>query len=116
MSSSRGISRCSSYNSNQGHHGDTRSYQSYQSQSMRCSKTNLSSSNVSNQDCETRLYILFLSPCSERSKKENLIDVVATQQKRAHMAILKEQWALVIQVLILIVGNVPNWTQICNLS
>ena len=45
------------------------------------------------------------SPSSERTKKESLLDVVATQQKRAHMAIINEQWKLVFQVAILIVGT-----------
>ena len=47
----------------------------------------------------------FKSPSSERTKKESLLDVVATQQKRAHMAIINEQWKLVFQVAILIVGT-----------
>ena len=48
---------------------------------------------------------LIQSPSSERTKKESLLDVVATQQKRAHMAIINEQWKLVFQVAILIVGT-----------
>ena len=38
------------------------------------------------------------------SKKESLLDTIHTQQKRTHAAILKAQWSLVAQVVILIIG------------
>lgn len=44
------------------------------------------------------------------SKKESLLDTIHTQQKRTHAAILKAQWSLVIQVFILIIGNLcTHW-------